>query len=170
MQESTINGGTEFFTASQRTAQDHHADPARATRIATAGMRESLNEEQMHFLESLPFFFLATSDGAGNVQCSFKGGGAGVIHVPNPCTLVYPEFAGNDMMLSVGNLAAAPAIGILALRFDPARRLRIQGLAHIGEAPPNNQLDARLWVHVEITRVFGNCARHIPPLTTPVID
>lgn len=163
-----------MFHDGHRAAQARFADPARAERIVNAMPDTTrLTDEQVGFLESLPFFFLATSDGKANVQCNFKGGGPGVLRAGDDRTIYYPEFPGNDMMLSVGNLMVHPFVGILALSFESRRRLKINGRAEL-LAPADTPFggdwpEARLVVRVSILEVIRNCSRRIPRLV-PVPD
>jgi uncharacterized protein len=163
-----------IFHAGHRAAQVRYADPVRAERIVNAMPDTArLSDEQVRFIESLPFFFLATSDGRANMQCNFKGGGPGVLRAGDDRTIYYPEFPGNDMMLSVGNLTVHPFVGILALSFESRRRLKINGSAE-RLAPADTPFsgdwpEARLIVRVSILEVIRNCSRRIPRLM-PVPD
>ncbi|MHB8697701.1 MAG: pyridoxamine 5'-phosphate oxidase family protein [Sulfuricaulis sp.] len=163
-----------LFHDGHRRAQALYADPARAERIINA-MPDitSLSEEQIGFLEGLPFFFLATSDGAGHMQCNFKGGGPRVLRAGNSRTLYYPEYPGNDMMLSVGNLLQYPYVGILGLCFQTRRRLKVNGRAEVlamNDGPYAEWWpDARLVIRVHINEVIRNCSRRIPHLM-PVVE
>ncbi len=160
---------TRIFHEGHRRAQALYADPARAERIINAMPdTTSLSAEQTAFLEALPFFFLATSDRAGHMQCNFKGGGPGVIRVGDPKTLYYPEYPGNDMMLSIGNLLLYPYVGILGLCFQTRRRLKVNGRVELitpSEAPyTESWLEARVIIRVRIHEVIRNCSRRIPRL------
>jgi hypothetical protein len=92
----------------------------------------------------------------------------GIIRVESSTTLFYPEFPGNDLMLSVGNLTAHPHIGLLCLSFDRRRRLKINGrveiLAQNDCSFADQWPDARLIVRVDIDQVLWNCSRRIPRL------
>lgn len=156
-----------FFTPHQRLAQSRFADPARAAQIINRMPdTDALSAEQIGFLETLPFFFLATSDGAQNIQCNFKGGGPGLLRAGDSRTLYYPEFPGNDLMLSVGNMLAHPPVALLALSFAGQRRLKVNGTAAILEISdcPFQWSGARLCVRIDIREVIHNCARRIPHL------
>jgi len=58
------------------------------------------------FIESLPFFFLATADAQGRPDCSFKGGAHGFVRIKAPTRLVFPDYDGNGMFKSLGNIRA----------------------------------------------------------------
>lgn len=150
-------------------AQRLYADPERADRIIRA-MPDTrrVDATQREFIESLPFFFIATCGADGRLQCNFKGGGPGILYVADETTLYYPEFPGNDLMLSVGNMIANPHIGILALSFSEQRRLKINGRVTL-EQPAGHVLqarwpDARVLVRIAVEQVIRNCSRRIPKL------
>lgn len=151
-------------------AQRLYADPERAERIVRAMPdTQRLDAEQREFVESLPFFFIATCGADGRLQCNFKGGGPGILHVANETTLYYPEFPGNDLMLSVGNMIDNPHIGILALSFSEQRRLKINGRVTLEQAAGHllqtRWPDARVLVRIAVEQVIRNCSRRIPKLT-----
>lgn len=167
---SAAGNAERIFTAHQRLAQARFADPERAARIIEHMPDiDALSAEQIGFLETLPFFFLATSDGEQNIQCNFKGGGPGLLRAGDPRTLYYPEFPGNDLMLSVGNILAHPPVALLALSFASQRRLKINGAAAILDTRdcPFQWPGARLCVRIDIQMVIRNCARRIPHLLEP---
>ncbi len=160
---------TRLFHEGHRRAQVLYADPARAERIINAMPdTTSLSEEHIRFLEALPFFFLATSDGSGHMQCNFKGGGPKVLRAGDSRTLYYPEYPGNDMMLSVGNLLLHPYVGILGICFQTRRRLKVNGRVEVitpSEAPyAESWPEARMVIRVRIHEVIRNCSRRIPRL------
>ena len=80
------------------------------------------------FIEALPYFFLATADAEGRPDCSFKGGPPGFVRVTGPAELAFPDYDGNGMFKSLGNVVVNPEIGLLfiAMHGKP-RRLRVNG-------------------------------------------
>ena len=62
-------------------------------------------------------FFLATADADGRPTCSYKGGDPGFVRVVDDRTLAFPNYDGNGMYLSMGNVAANPEVGLLFLDF-----------------------------------------------------
>ena len=65
-------------------------------------------------------FFLATADAEGRPQCSYKGGDPGFVRVLDEHTLAFPNYDGNGMYLSMGNLLVNPHVGMLFIDFDGA--------------------------------------------------
>ena len=72
-------------------------------------------------------FFLATADTDGRPQCSYKGGEPGFVRVLDESTIAFPSYDGNGMYLSVGNAVVNPHVGLLFIRFDERRRMRLNG-------------------------------------------
>jgi predicted pyridoxine 5'-phosphate oxidase superfamily flavin-nucleotide-binding protein len=117
-------------------------------------------------LESAPFFFLATSDDRGNCDCSFKGGGPGLVKMIDSKHLAFPDYNGNGAFMSLGNILLNPRVGCLFIDFTDGARLRVNGRAEILEGEEARQLfaDAERAVLVSIERVVPNCSAHIPRL------
>ncbi|MBU1665643.1 MAG: pyridoxamine 5'-phosphate oxidase family protein [Gammaproteobacteria bacterium] len=117
-------------------------------------------------LESAPFFFLATCDDTGRCDCSFKGGGPGLVRVLDERRFAFPDFDGNGAFMSLGNLLRNPQVGCLFIDFTDGARLRINGAASIHETGEFAELfpGAARVVLVEVEQVVPNCSRHIPRL------
>jgi len=117
------------------------------------------------FIERMDMFFLATADAQGRPQCSYKGGDPGFVRVLDEQTIAFPNYDGNGMYLSMGNLAVNPRVGMLFIDFVSAHpsRLRVNGLAGIDEHDPllAEYPEAQFVVRVHATQVFPNCPRYI---------
>ena len=72
-------------------------------------------------------FFLATADADGRPQCSYKGGEPGFVRVLDARTIAFPDYDGNGMYLSTGNIAVNPDVGLLFIDFERGHRLRLRG-------------------------------------------
>ncbi len=120
-------------------------------------------EDVRPFLESATMFFLATTDGDGRPQCSYKGGAPGFVCVLGPLELCFPNYDGNGMYLSMGNIAEHPAIGMLFIDFANPQRVRVSGRATISDDPAlvGRFPGAQFAVHVAVDEVFPNCPRYI---------
>lgn len=124
------------------------------------------------FVESLPFFFIATANTAGECDCSFRGREVDASGRPYPLlkvldarTLVFPDYRGNRMFNSLGNMLVNPRIGMLFVDFEARRRLRINGSIEIVD---DASAYSKFWplaercVRVSVEQVFGNCRARIP--------
>ena len=127
--------------------------------------RGFIDADDKAFVERLDMFFLATADAEGRPQCSYKGGDPGFVEVLDEHTLAFPNYDGNGMYLSMGNVLVNPHVGMLFIDFtaDPPRRLRINGSASIDEHDPllEQWERAQFVVRVRVTEVFPNCPRYI---------
>jgi predicted pyridoxine 5'-phosphate oxidase superfamily flavin-nucleotide-binding protein len=127
--------------------------------------RPAIEPDDRAFIERMDMFFLATADAQGLPQCSYKGGDPGFVRVLDPHTLAFPNYDGNGMYLSMGNLLVNPHVGMLFIDFTAERpsRLRVSGTASID---PDDALrpdwpGAQFVVRVEAAEVFPNCPRYI---------
>lgn len=86
-----------------------------------------------------------------------------------PDTLEWPDYDGNSMYRSLGNMAASPTVGILFMPFDGrSTRLRVNGRAELlfGEADLARHHGAgNAVVRVRATHIFRDCPRYIPAMT-----
>lgn len=136
--------------------------------------REKFNADDRAFFETTPYFFLATADAEGRPDCSFKGGMPGFVRLSGPDELVFPDYDGNGMFKSLGNILANPNVGLLfiALHGRPQRR-RVNGKATVHRDDPllDQTVGAQLIVRVRAQAIFRNCPRYIPalPYTEPSI-
>jgi len=156
-----------FYHPGMRALQDGWEGRAVADRLEERRMHRVFTEADRAFIEGAGFFFLATAS-AESVDCSFKGGMPGFVRVTGPDTLEFPDYDGNRMYRSLGNIAVNPRVGLLFIRMGSAEpgqeaRLRINGLARIedraGGAP-----GAKRWVQVRAEHIFPNCPRYIPDM------
>ncbi|MFA7291511.1 MAG: pyridoxamine 5'-phosphate oxidase family protein [Rhodocyclaceae bacterium] len=117
-------------------------------------------------IESAPFFFLATSAADGRCDCSFKGGGPGLIRILDGRRFAFPDFDGNGAFMSLGNILQNPRVGCLFIDFNDGARLRVNGRAEIHEAGEVMALfpGQRRVIVVHVEEVVPNCAQHIPRL------
>ena len=149
-----------------RELQDAFGSRALADRLEGLA-RTAFTPEDTGFIESAIYFFLATADDQGRPDCSFKGGSPGFVRVTGPSELAFPDYDGNGMFKSLGNLAVNPQVGLLfiALHGQP-RRLRVNGEAHIvrDDALLAGSVGAQMIVRVQAHAIFPNCPRYIPSL------
>lgn len=125
----------------------------------------TIGPQDRGFIERMDMFFLATADAAGRPQCSYKGGDPGFVRVLDEHTVAFPNYDGNGMYLSLGNVLQNPHVGMLFIDFTAARpsRLRLNGTATIDEADELTETypGAQFVVRVAATQVFPNCPRYI---------
>ncbi len=149
----------------------------RADRFYDQQVQDHLNERMREFVERQEMFFLATSDRRGECDNSFRAGPPGFVRVLDERTLVFPEYRGNGVHASLGNLQENPHVGLLFVDFLQARiGLHVNGRARTVEdelvraehpwlpEDPVPGRRAQLWVEVSVQEAYIHCAKHIPHL------
>jgi uncharacterized protein len=81
--------------------------------------RTVFTDEDKTFIEGQIFFFIATA-AAGHPTRNLKGGALGFVRVIAPDVLAFPDYDGNGMFLSLGNIAAKSSRRSLVHRFRKA--------------------------------------------------
>lgn len=146
--------------------QDHFDTRRLADRIDERFLHDaSIGPDDRAFIERMDMFFLATVDPDGRPQCSYKGGEPGFVRVVDEHSVAFPNYDGNGMYLSMGNLTVNPQVGMLFIDFVSQRpsRLRLNGIASVDERDPlmGAYPEAQFVVRVRATQVFPNCPRYI---------
>jgi uncharacterized protein len=148
-----------------RRLQDQFDSRRISDRLEEKLTRTQFTPDDRTFIESLPYFFLATTDAGGRPDCSYKGGMPGFVRVTGRSELAFPDYDGNGMFKSLGNIHVNPSVGILfiAMHGKP-RRLRVNGEATVSDQDPllAQTVGAQLIVRVTARTIFPNCPRYIP--------
>jgi hypothetical protein len=157
-----------MYHEGNRALQDAFGSRALADRLDEKLRHDRFIDADAAFIAAQPFFFLATADAEGRPDCSFKGGPPGFARVVAPDLLVFPDYDGNGMFKSLGNIAANPHVGLLFIAMgEKAARLRVNGRAEVvADDPAMADIPgAQLLVKVTPTDIFPNCPRYIPRMT-----
>lgn len=158
---------SELYHDGNRTLQDAFQSRAIADRLEQVTMHTRFTDWDRAFIEGSIYFFLATADAEGRPDVSFKGGAAGFVRVTGPNELAFPDYDGNGMFKSLGNVEVNPNVGLLfiALHGRP-RRVRINGTARVVRDDPllRETVGAQLIVRVAARAIFPNCPRYIPSM------
>lgn len=152
-----------FYHDGMRRLQDERETRPIAERLAQVTVRSAFSDEDRAFIERCAMLFVATADGEGRPECSYKGGLPGFVRVLDERTLAIPDYDGNGMYRSWGNLLANPHVGLLFLDFENPKRIRVNGTARIGADDPLREAfpGAVFVVRVTAERIFPNCPRYI---------
>lgn len=153
----------QFYTRSNRKLQEENESLKLADAVVHAIVDDELRPEQAGFVSSLDYFFLTTINEKGEPTVSYKGGPVGLAHVVNPRKIVFPNYDGNGMFLSMGNVAATARVGLLFIDMVTPLRVRVQGEARLTRSPEflTHFPGSNMIVEIDITAVFYNCARYI---------
>ena len=153
----------DFYHGGSRALQDRYDTRRLADRLEQRLVVDRLGDAERAFIEARDMFFLATADESGLPSCSYKGGDPGFVRVVDERTLAFPNYDGNGMFLSMGNVLSTRKVGMLFIDFETPRRLRVSGEASIGATDPllREFPEAQFIVRVAVTQVFPNCPRYI---------
>ncbi len=121
----------EFYHGGMRALQDRFDGRRVADRLAEHRRRYDFWDDDRVMIENAPFFFIATSYD-GYTDCSMRSGVPGFVKIVSPGTIEFPEYDGNSMYRTLGNISRNPNVGLLFVKFDGKTvRIRINGHATI---------------------------------------
>jgi predicted pyridoxine 5'-phosphate oxidase superfamily flavin-nucleotide-binding protein len=156
-----------MYHQGNRRLQDQFDSRRIADRLEGKLTRTTLTPDDKAFIEGMPYFFLATADAEGRPDCSFKGGMPGFMRVTGPAEIAFPDYDGNGMFKSLGNILVNPSVAMLfvAMHGKP-QRLRVNGEATVSRDDPLLAMTdgAQLMVRVGVRAIFPNCPRYIPTM------
>lgn len=165
----------------ERILQEQYGTIKRAASFYQNQMLDYLNDRMTEFISKQEMMFISTADGSGNCDSSLRSGSPGFVWVIDKKTLIYPEYRGNGVMASLGNITENPHIGLLFIDFFEHRiGLHVNGKASIIE---NEQLSTinltekmmieikeregnrpERWVLINVDEAYIHCSKHIPKL------
>jgi hypothetical protein len=100
-------------------------------RVGPARQSDALTETQRHAIERADTLFIASVHADAGADASHRGGRPGFVRVPDERRLLIPDYAGNNMFQTLGNIAADPRVGLLVVDFDTGTTLQLTGRARI---------------------------------------
>ena len=160
-----------FYHDGMREWQDRFDGRRVADAIAKHRIRDDFWDADRELIESTPFFFIATSFG-DYTDCSLKSGVPGFVKIVAPGTIEYPEYDGNSMYRTIGNIARNPNVGVLFVKFDgKTLRVRANGHATIHDDAEtlSRHHGAKLVVRI-VLQMYSNCVRSVHDLSTETIS
>jgi uncharacterized protein len=110
-----------------RAPEDAGAHP----RGAIARWGTTLTAEQRLAIERADTLFIASVHAATGADASHRGGQPGFVRVLDARRLCVPDYAGNHMFRTLGNIATDPRVGLLFVAFDTGTTLQLTGRARI---------------------------------------
>lgn len=156
-----------MYHEGNRELQAKFGTVALADRLVERIHRTEFTKADATFIESCGFFFLATADADAQPDCSFKGGAPGFVRIVTPSLLVYPDYDGNGMFKSLGNIRINTHVGLLFIAMGATpKRLRVNGNAELSFDDPllEHFPGGQLLVRITPRDIFPNCPRYIPDM------
>ena len=167
--------------------QERYGTVKRANAFYDNQVLDYLTPEMREFILRMKMAFIATSDAHGECDNSFRAGPPGFMRVLDEKTVMWPEYKGNGVMASMGNIMENPYVGhpdgrLLRDRRRPARqrhgddrRERTRSRPSAGSSTgsrsrppfaesPSVKKTPERWVVVAIEEAYVHCSKHIPML------
>jgi uncharacterized protein len=94
-----------------------------------------LSVTQQQQISHADTFFIATDNPERGADVSHKGGNPGFVQVVDERRIAFPDYNGNSMFNTLGNLTINPHAGLLFIDFDTGRTLQLTGVASIDWTP-----------------------------------
>lgn len=165
-------------SAGEHALQSVHHTTDRADRFYRQQVTDRLNMRMRDFVGRMEMMFVATSDSSGECDSTFRAGPPGFVRVVDERRVAWPEFRGNGVMASLGNISENAHVGLLFVDFfRDIVGLHVNGSAQIVEADdflhahpelqPVDDVPGRRperWVVVSIDEAYIHCSKHIPRL------
>ena len=132
------------------------------------------------FIVEQEFVFISTADSKGECDASFRAGHAGFMEVLDENTLIFPEYRGNGVLASLGNISENPHIGMVFIDFyQSSIGLHVNGTAEIfsneeleSDPDPSGKIKMALkksgprkpisWIKVRVEEAYIHCSKHVP--------
>ena len=117
------------------------------------------------FIELSPFLVIATSDGEGRMDASPRGDPPGFVRVLDDTTLFLPDWPGNNRVDTLGNVLAAPGVGLVFFVPGVDETLRVNGTARLVTEPgllAESEVLGRVpktGMLVAVEEIFFHCAK-----------
>ena len=125
-----------------------------------------IKSEHRHWITSSDTLFVASAHQERGVDASHRGGNPGFVQILDEQTLRIPDYIGNSMFNTLGNLVINPRAGIVFIDFAHSRTLQLTGhvVIHwhiddsndlIGGNHRNWDFVIEQWVETDVPQLFG---------------
>ncbi|MFT9846043.1 pyridoxamine 5'-phosphate oxidase family protein [Aneurinibacillus sp. REN35] len=116
----------------------------------------SLLPSQAKWIEDSDTFFIASTNNQREVDASHRGGNPGFVKIIDDTHLLFPDYFGNNMFNTLGNIEVNPNVGLIFINFENCKTLQISGRANIrwNEGASDKFPGAERLLDVEIEKVI----------------
>jgi len=179
---SGMNDGEDTLPGSrgEHELQERLGTRQRARGFYNRQMLDRLNDDMRAFIERQRMLFVGTADGQGECDCGIRVGDPGFVHVVDDRTLLFPDYRGNGVFASMGNILENAHAGLLFIDFENSTiGLHVNGSATVVQ---NSEIVASYpmseglrrdteqqggkqparWIRVDVKEAYIQCAKHIP--------
>ena len=152
-----------FFHDGMRELQDLFDGRRTADAIEHHRKHYEFWDDEIELIQKCNFFFIASSWN-GYIDCNIKSGDPGFVKIVKNSMIEYPEYDGNSMYRTAGNILKNPNVALLFVNFDgQSRRIRINGHASIHHDVDslNKHYGAKFIIRIKC-EIYPNCPRYLP--------
>jgi predicted pyridoxine 5'-phosphate oxidase superfamily flavin-nucleotide-binding protein len=125
----TATKGGDAITV--RTAEVYGNCPQYINASEQALARNAVAADLPEWLATSDTFFIASVHPARGADASHRGGPAGFVKLLAPATLAWPDYTGNNMFNTLGNLTVEPRCALLFVDFVRGAALEVRGRATV---------------------------------------
>ena len=174
-------------SAGEHALQERYDTFKRAAAFYDKQMLDYLNPLMREYIAEQEMMFVATADANGEADASFRAGPPGFVRVLDDKTLMYPEYRGNGVMASLGNISENGHVGLVFVDFFQTgvglhvngrativeheaveafgpTLARLAGVEHIWDEVADSKKRPERWVVVDVVEAYIHCSKHIPIL------
>lgn len=182
MSDSPIQkyNGPLLGSSGEHRAQSRFGTSQRALAFYRQQVFSELNDVMKKFIQEQEFVFIATADVQGAADSSFRAGPPGFVHILSPTCLAYPEFRGNGVMASVGNILENPQVGLMFIDFykstiglhvngeakvvDHSDLAEMSGMTEsvLQDFAVHDERQPECWILIDVKEAYIHCSKHIP--------
>jgi uncharacterized protein len=145
-----VYGNCPQYIQARAVIGDHEISPA------SARFGKKLNRRQRQSIEQADTLFIATAHPQSGADASHRGGRPGFVCVESETRLLFPDYRGNNMFNTLGNIISNPRTGLLFPDFQSGSAVQLSGNARVlWDDPRMKQFEgAQRLVEFEIERVI----------------
>ncbi|MGC9527311.1 MAG: pyridoxamine 5'-phosphate oxidase family protein [Limnospira sp.] len=145
-----------FFNCPQYIQKRHLVEIHQIPKISQTFNSQKLSHNQQDWIAQADTFFIASSHPQRGTDASHRGGYPGFIKILDSGAIVFPDYSGNNMFQTLGNLIVNPKAGLLFIDFERGHTLQLTGTtAVIWEGSQLSEFEgARRLVEFHIDRVL----------------
>ena len=164
-------------TPGERALQTRQQSKSRAERFYDRQMGNRITDKMTELIGHQEMVFVATADAEGNCDCSPRFGSRGFVHVVDSQTLAYPEYRGNGVFASLGNMEENPHVGLVFVDFCGSTvGLHVNGSSasfrpedipesladYLTRESPQFDSEIECWVVIRVDEAYIHCSKHVP--------
>ncbi|QLE73103.1 pyridoxamine 5'-phosphate oxidase family protein [Streptomyces rectiverticillatus] len=138
-------------------------DPAPFSQGPKTTRLTRLTDWEHRFIARRDTLFIATRHPEAGADVSHRGGPAGFLRVTGPGRVELPDYSGNALFNTLGNLWSHPGVGLVLPDFATGQTVQISGRATIDHRPPPERWgpEVERVVGIDVERVVRTTTDHL---------